>query len=136
MIAAPATPPEWFIVFRTWAGWRWADWLAMGRYRHVACFGPVPAVAGWLFYDFGVNAASVAVVPDGPRADQAIGRMVDDALVVRFVPPLAVREPRLKPLFACTSAVAHLTGVKSCALRPDAFLRDCLAQGAEIVVEP
>jgi hypothetical protein len=36
----------------------------------------------------------------------------------------------------CTTVVGRLVGSRSCALRPDAFLRDCLAEGAEIVVDP
>lgn len=132
-LAAPFAPPEWFICFRRTTSLWIADRLSFGTYKHVSCFGPVPAVGGWLFYDFGANAASVAVLPDA-RANPMIDRMTEGARVVRWVPPVAVSGWRLKPAFLCTTAVAHLTGVPSCALRPDRFLRDCLAHGAEIVV--
>jgi hypothetical protein len=132
--AASFAPREWFIAFKRTTSLWLADRLSFGRYKHVSCFGPVPAVGGWLFYDFGKSAAAIAVVPDR-RADDLMGLACDRALVVRWAPPLVVTGWRLKPAFLCTSAVAHLTGVPSCALRPDAFLRDCLAHGAEIVID-
>lgn len=125
-------PKEWLIAFKRTTRYRWAAWLAMGRYKHVSCFGRV--AGGWLFVDFGPNAMVVGVVGDGADADELIGRFSDGALVLRWIPPLLVTELRLKAAFVCTTLVAHLTGVRSSALRPDAFLRDCLAQGATIVI--
>lgn len=125
-------PAEWMIVFRRDTKNRLARWLSFGRYCHVMCFGYVPAVDGWLFFDFGVNATAVAVVPDR-RANPMIAAAIDGALVVRWVSPMPTGDWRLKPAFVCTTAVAHLAGVPSSALRPDALLRDLLANRGEIV---
>lgn len=127
------SPAVWHIAFKTTSRYWWARALACGRYKHVMCFGYVREVDGWLFYDFGPNACVVAVVPDG-QANAVMGPFIDDAVVLRWVAPLVVREMRLKAAYVCTTAVAHLTGVPSSALRPDRFLRDCLAAGATIVV--
>lgn len=128
------SPPVWHIAFKTTSRFWWARALAMGRYKHVSCFGKVPAVNGWFFFDFGPNLSAIAIVPDA-QADAIMAGFIDDAAVVlRWVPPLVVTGLRLKAAFVCTTAVAHLTGVPSSALRPDRFLRDCLAAGATIVV--
>ena len=136
IVPGSTTPAEWFIVFRQASPIWLAEKMAFGRYKHVSCFGPVPAVAGWLFFDFGVHGAFVNVVPDY-AANAAIGAAVAGAVtVVRWTSPPDYESPEwhLKPVFVCTTAVAHLTGVPSCALRPDRFLRDCLAAGAETVI--
>ena len=132
LVPGHGTPQEWFICFSTTSRFWWSRALAFGRYKHVSCFAYVAAVDGWLFYDFGLNQAVVMVLPNR-QADAMIGAMADDALVVRWVAPLVVHGVRLKPAFLCTTAIAHLTGVPSCALRPDRFLRDCLASGGTIV---
>lgn len=128
----PTRPLEWFIAFKRqskfwWAGGPW------GRYKHVMCFGKVPAVNGWLVYDLGVDGLALAVVPDA-RSNKLIGDATDGALVLRWVPPV-VATSRLKVLFTCAASVAHVIGLPSCALRPDGLLRDCLRAGAEIVID-
>jgi hypothetical protein len=135
LVPGHGTPQEWFICFSTRARFWWASAAALGRYKHVSCFAFVAAVDGWLFYDFGLNQTVVTVLPDR-QANALIGAMADDALVVKWIPPLVVTGVRLKPAFLCTTAIAHLTGVPSCALRPDRFLRDCLAAGGKVVAEP
>lgn len=125
------TPREWWIVFKRGTRYRWASWLAMGTYKHVACFGRVDI--GWVFVNFGPNEMTVSAVRDGALVDKLMHELIDDALVLRWVPPLIVTEMRLKAVFCCTTLVAHLTGVRSSALRPDRFLRDCLAQGATVL---
>lgn len=132
-LTAPFEPTEWFLVFRRTTTLWLADWFAFGRYRHVSCFGKVAGAGAWVFYDFGAVNMAITVVPDG-RANPYIDATVTGNLVVRWVPPVPGRRWRLKPAFLCTTAVAHLAGVPSCALRPDGLLRDCLRAGAEIVI--
>lgn len=128
------SPAVWHICFKTKSRFWWARALACGRFKHVCCLGYVAAADAWFFYNFGPNAAVIAVVPNA-RADEVMGPFVDDAeVILRWVAPIVVRELRLKAAYVCTTAVAHLTGVPSSALRPDRFLRDCLAAGATIVV--
>jgi hypothetical protein len=134
LVPGASSPPEWFIAFKRTSQFWFLRLAALGRYKHVSCFGHVPAAGAWVFYDFGVNAASLSVVPDR-LSDAPIGAAVEDALVLKFVPPLVVTGFHVKPGFTCATAVAHLTGVRSSALRPDRFLRDCLAAGAEIVLD-
>lgn len=125
---------EWFLVFRQSTTDEMALVLTQGRrFKHVACFGFIPAIGCWLFHDWDTAGTRLIVVPD-EDADPFLARMQDDAVVVRFVTPTWRVEDSLKPGFWCVTSVAHLTGVKSCALQPDDLFRDCLADGGEIVV--
>lgn len=129
---AAVRPLEWFVAFKRQSKYWWAGG-PFGTYKHVMCFGFVPAVNGWLVYDLGVNGLALAVVPD-ERSNKLIGDATDGALVLRWVPPLASTS-RLKVLFTCAASVAHVIGLPSSALRPDGLLRDCLRAGAEIVID-
>lgn len=129
-LAVSVTPAEWFIVFRRSTTSRLAYWLSFGRYRHVACFGYVAGVDAWLFFEPGIDDIAALVVPDGDAAVQAISNMVKGARVVKLTAPIVFPKRSWRPLFVCTVMVARLTGARSCALRPDRFLRDLLAEGA------
>lgn len=125
---------EWFIAFKHDTPIRLARILTAGqRFRHVACFGFIPAIGCWLFHDWCLAGTVISVVPD-EDADPVIAQMQAGAVVVRFVPPWWRVETRLKAGLWCVTATSHLTGVRSSALRPDALFRDCLADGGTIVV--
>ncbi len=134
-LATQLRPSEWFIAFHPHSTLWLAELFSFGRFRHVSAFAFVPGVAVWVFYDPWRYGTQLTLEPDGEGADFAISRAIDGATVVKFISPVVVK-PRPAPLiFLCTTAVARLTGVRSRALRPDRFLRDCLDDGAEIVSE-
>lgn len=125
---------EWFISFKRSTPIRIAQWLTIGQeFKHVSCFGFIPATGCWLFHDWCSTDTGLWVVPD-QDADRMLSRAQDDAVIVRFVPPLFITRDRFKIGMWCVPSVAHLTGVNSCALRPDALFRDVLAQGGEIII--
>lgn len=134
-IVSQPTPTEWFIAFRAETTSFWVRFLTFGHWKHVACFGYVPGADVWVFFEPGLNAIALRVVPDG-AADGEISEMIDGATVVKLTVPLVRSRRRWRPLFLCTVAVAQLTGARSCALRPDRFLADCLAEGATLVARP
>lgn len=126
-------PKEWFIVFHDHSPTWWIKWLACGRFKHVSIFGKVDRSASWIFYDFHLNKAHIMVVGDW-EADAALGFFADQGTVVRF--PRMFGDAKgfaMRPGWWCVPAVAHILGIKSCALRPDALFRQCLAKGGEIV---
>lgn len=126
-------PKDWFVVFYDRSEARFVNWLAMGRFKHVAVFGKVERSGAWVFYDFWLNRARIFVVGDW-EADEAIANFIAGATVVRFPRLLAdVTDVNLRPGLWCVPAVAHILGIHSSALRPDALFRQCLAKGGEIV---
>lgn len=126
-------PKDWFVVFQENTPKWWIRWLARGRFKHVSVFGVVERANSWVFYDFNLDRARVYVVPNH-EADIAIGHFIDDATVVRMARPIGREaEVNLRPGWWCVPAVAHILGLRSCALRPDTLFRQCLAQGGEII---
>lgn len=119
-------PARWFVIFRRRVDSRLVRWLAFGRYKHVRAAGYVPETDCWLFYDHGWNGISVFLAR-GRGAEVLLAHWTEaaDVLAIAARAPLPSALPRL-----CTTAVASLIGLPSCALRPDALYRDCLAYGA------
>ena len=127
-------PKEWFVVFHRKTERRWVKWLAWGRYQHVSAFGQVEKAGIWLFFEVMVGRTQILAVPDS-QADQMLGHYAEQGLIVRMVAPIPADDRmKLKPGFWCVPAVAHLLGLRTCALRPDRLLRQCLANGGTIVV--
>lgn len=126
-------PAEWFVVFHDSTSKWWVDWLAWGRFKHVSVFGKVPRSGSWVFYDFHTDRAHVMVVGDW-EADIAIGYYSMCGTVVRFPRLLSDHGGvNFRPGLWCVPAVAHIIGLRTCALRPDALYRQCLAKGGEII---
>lgn len=128
-------PLEWFVVFHRKSTRWWVKWLAWGKYEHVSAFAEVKKAGIWLFFDIMVSRIRILAVPND-RADFMLGHYSREGLVVRMMAPIPADEGmKLRPGFWCVPAVAHLLGIKSCALRPDTLLRHCLANGGTIVVK-
>ncbi|WP_457663986.1 hypothetical protein [Sinorhizobium medicae] len=126
-------PKDWFIVFHEDSPKWWIRWLARGRFKHVSVFGAVPRSNSWVFYDFNLDRSRVYVVADY-ESDIAIGHFASMGTVVRMARPFGREaEINLRPGWWCVPAVAHIVGLRGCALRPDALFRQCLAQGGEII---
>jgi len=130
--SGPLEPSRWYLVFSRDTDRRFLRWLAMGRYKHVSAVGFIPGEKLWIFVDPRIKRTVIEAVRDGKLAEArlALAFGSHDVLV------LPANEParfRLRAGLWCVPIVAHLVGVASCALRPDAFYRDCLAAGAEII---
>lgn len=126
-------PKDWYVVFDPVASAKWIDWLACGRFKHVSCFGFVERAQTWVFFDFQLDRSRLYVVGNH-EADILIGAYSTGKTVVRMATPLI---PDYSKNWTtglwCVPAVAHILGLKTCALRPDALFRQCLAQGGEII---
>ncbi len=130
---AQCEPKEWFVVFHEETDKWWINALACGRFKHVSVFGKVERSGSWVFYDFHSDRAHIMVVGDW-EADIAIAYYSQCGPIVRF-PRLLADAPKtmLRPGLWCVPAIAHLIGLRTCALRPDALYRQCLAKGGELI---
>lgn len=123
-------PQEWFVVFKRRSRGRITNMIP-GRFKHVLAFAFMPAVRAWLFVEFAwQGGTAVAIVPND-IADRYLSRASHNAVVVKV---RAGRAGMPRWGLWCVPAIAHVTGIRSCALRPDAFFRDCLRHGGEIVI--
>jgi hypothetical protein len=128
-------PTRWLLVFdREAASW-WSRLIACGRYKHVRTFGYIHELGAYVFYDVQFSGTRIQLARgDGARALMLEWTANADVLRydVSFSAGLSAAFPLLFRPFLCTTAVAHLVGLPG-ALRPDAFYRQCLQNGAVIV---
>lgn len=128
-------PLEWFVVFHRETSRPWVKWLAWGRYQHVSAFAYYKSARVWVFFDVMICRTRLLIVSD-EKADALIGHYARQGLVVRMMAPIPADDrTKLKIGFWCVPAVAHLLGLKGCALRPDALLRQCLANGGTVAAK-
>lgn len=126
-----AEPARWTVVFHRKTDHWFFSAIAMGRFKHVSAFTWLPEAKVWLFYDLGFRRTRVVVLPDTAESKAEICRLIAGNAIIT----MPVRHDAL-PLFRlglfCTSAVKHLIGLNSSALRPDALFASCLRHGGEL----
>lgn len=128
-------PLEWFVSFTREYDRKWVKWLACGEFRHVTAFGYVKAAGVWTFYDFMASRTRILTVTD-QKANLLLAEYAKTGVIVHMPAQIIPdHRPKLKAGLWCVPAVAHLLGLSTCALRPDALLKHCLANGGTIVVD-
>lgn len=132
VVTVMAEPETWSVVFhRRPANW-FFNLIAMGHFKHVTAVAWVPAARVWIVYDVGFRRTRIIVLPDNDEAKAEIGHhLVGNAVVTLKRRDDALPIMRLG-LF-CTTAVKHLIGLRSSALRPDGLFHDCLRNGGTVV---
>lgn len=126
-------PKDWYVVFHPTSPKWWIRWLAFGRFKHVSCFGFVERAQSWAFFEFHLDRTRIMIVGDH-EADILIGNFIEGNTIVRLAKPLGQDlNVNMAAGAWCVPAVAHIVGVKTCTLRPDAFFRQCLAKGGELM---
>lgn len=123
-----AEPIRWTLCFDTTA----THWLARaipGRFKHVRAFGFVPVQDLWIFYDTTLAGTTLrAARANSAAADRLLSAWTANSDLLS-IKPLGPRR-RFPPGFWCVTAVKHLIGLNTSALRPDALWRDCIRHGA------
>lgn len=124
-------PSRWNVVFHRKAeNWFFAA-IAFGRFKHVSAFAWVPELSIWLFYDVGFRRTRLFAVPDGATAQGMVGALARGNCIVT----VDVREdalPWMRGGLFCTTAIKHLIGSGSGALRPDRLYRHLVASGGTV----
>lgn len=122
---------RWSVVFHRQSKQLFFRMIAMGHFKHVSALAWIPELSQWWIYDVGFRRTSLKVMVDGPAAQAAIAAIVNGNAVVT----VDVREDDL-PWFRlglfCTTAVAHLLGLRCVAVRPDALYRKLVANGGTV----
>lgn len=128
-------PTDWFVAFHPDSPHWWVRALACGRFKHVSVMGFVERAQAWVLFDFQMDRSRVLIVGNH-EADPVLAYFSGENTIVRMARPIG-RELNLNMSVGlwCVPAAAHILGLKSCALRPDALFRQCLANGGEIISE-
>lgn len=124
----------WYVAFYNGERPHWWWPLCRPGFRHVAAFGFDSEAGVWLVYDVTLK-RTVLRAMSAERLDRWVDALPANRRIVRFAATEPVRPPALRVGFWCTPAVAHLVGVRSRALRPEALYRDLIAQGARPAFE-
>lgn len=126
-------PTQWAVCFSLKASTPWLTRLPVGKFKHVRAFGCVPHINTWIFFDPALDRTSVKVAR-GDAARALMEEYVHDAAVIQM--PARERKSKKPRIFGwCVPAVAHLLGLSSGALRPDALFRDCLRSGGVLLAD-
>lgn len=124
-------PDAWFVIFNRETKSRWLRWLP-GKFKHVRAYGYMPGLKVWLFFDPASNAISLGAAAYGVEAQAIIDSWTGPpgASEILLVPPRRPAEGRFPMLGWCTTAVAHLLGLRLGAFpTPDRLWQRCLAAG-------
>jgi hypothetical protein len=120
---------EWYVAFYNDDRRYWWSWMCRDGFRHVAAFAYDAEHGVWLLYDVTTGRTQIrARSPDQMTA--WVDALPANRRIVRFKAPDSPAPPPLRIGFWCAPAVAHVVGVASRALRPEALYRDLVAQGA------
>ena len=122
---------RWTVVFHRKAENRFFAVIALGRFKHVSAFAWIPELGIWTFYDVGFRRTRVTHFADGQGARQAIGAVMAGNCGVT-IEARNDNLPLMRAGFFCTTAIKHLIGLRSGALRPDRLYRHLVAQGGII----
>lgn len=132
--ALSGMPPNWFVAFYNVGQRYWWSRLCRDGFRHVAAFGYCAEQAAWLLYDVTTCRTLIRILTPS-QMDAWVAALPDNRTVLEYQPTEEPAEPAFRLGFWCTPAVAHLVGARSRALRPEAFYRDLIAQGARPAFE-
>ena len=119
---------RWTVVFHRKAENWFFSALALGHFKHVSAFAWLPELGIWVFYDVGFRRTRLMHMADGVHAHAAIAAVVEGNEVLT-VDVVAGNLPLMRAGLFCTTAVKHLLGFRSGALRPDALYRHLVAHG-------
>lgn len=122
---------RWTVVFHRKAENRFFSAIAMGHFKHVSAFAWLPECGHWLIYDVGFRRTRLKMLPDTEAAKSILAAIVTGNAAIT----IDVRDtelPWMRLGMFCTSAVAHLVGIRSGALRPDTLFRHLRAKGGEV----
>jgi hypothetical protein len=128
---------EWFISFHASCRSRFWARATPGKFKHVRAFAWSSGVRAWVFYDVWLfGGTRITLAPGGPIGDKAVGEFVSGASVLKLS-RLPDRKPslRMRVGFWCVTAVRHLVNLPGGALLPDALWRDCLRNGAQVIID-
>jgi hypothetical protein len=125
-------PVHWQLCFSRKSATAFANFLPIGRYKHVRAFGYVAHINTWIFFDPSWRRTTIRVA----RGDAANALIHEFLYLADVIQMPACERAGAAPLFGwCAPAVAHLLGLASGALRPDALFRDCLRHGGELLAD-
>jgi len=122
---------RWTVVFHRRAeNWFFAA-IALGEFKHVSAFAFIPELDIWTIYDVGFRRTRLTHLADTDAAKTILAHIVKGNCTVT-VETGTGGLPLMRVGLFCTTAIKHLIGARSRALRPDRLFRHLVAQGGVV----
>lgn len=122
---------RWTVVFHREAeNWFFAA-IACGRFKHVSAIAFIPELGIWTIYNVGFRRTRITHLADTDHAKTILGEIIRGNCTVT-VEAGEGHLPLMRFGLFCTTAIKHLIGIRSSALRPDKLYRDCLRLGGVV----
>lgn len=122
---------RWTVVFHRKAENRFFSLIAMGHFKHVSAFAFIPELGLWTIYDVGFRRTRLIHLADTDEAKTILAYIVKGNCTVT-VETGDASLPLMRAGLFCTTAIKHLIGARSSALRPDRLFRHLVAQGGVV----
>jgi hypothetical protein len=124
-------PRRWTVVFHRKAHNRFFAAIALGEFKHVSAFAFVPEFGVWIIYDVGFRRSRIELLADTDHAKTIMANIIKGNCFVT-IETSQENLPLMRLGMFCTTAIAHLIGIRSSALRPDRLFRHLVAAGGVV----
>jgi hypothetical protein len=122
---------RWTVVFHRRAENWFFSAIACGEFKHVSAFAFIPELGIWTIYDVGFRRTRLVHLADTDHAKTILAHIVKGNCTVT----VEARDgglPLMRAGLFCTTAIKHLIGARSSALRPSTLFRHLVAQGGVV----
>jgi hypothetical protein len=123
---------RWTVVFHRKAEYWFFGAIALGHFKHVSAFSFIPEFGIWTIYDVGFRRTKIEFLADTDHAKSIMANIVKGNCMVT-IEAHEDNLPLMRLGMFCTTAVAHLVGIRSSALRPDRLFRHLVAAGGVVI---
>lgn len=124
-------PCDWYVAFTHKCVNRRTR-MVPGKWKHVFAMGATEE--GMLIFDPDWEQTRFSFLRNWGAINEIVGKTLADGEILFFGPAEPVGRFPFAP-FTCVSAVKHLLGIRSSALRPTSLRRHLLAQGCKPIGE-
>lgn len=114
---------------------RWHDFFTHKQFRHVFAMGFEPRLNCYVVYEPHTFGTTIEVIP---ADDQTISQLIFTISQCGHWLKVKAQPGQFffgQPWLSCVTAIKHLVGLRSCALRPKGLYRDLVRAGAQKVFE-
>lgn len=123
---------RWTVVFHRRAENWFFGAIACGHFKHVSAFAFIPDLGVWVIYDVGFRRTRIELLADTDNAKTILAHIVKGNCTVT-IETSEDSLPLMRLGMFCTTAIAHLVGIRSSALRPDRLFRHLVAAGGVVI---
>lgn len=126
---------DWMVIFHEADGEGWIEKITPGRFKHVSLVAWAAQAQVWVYLDVRFGQTKLLILPNGARAEEALGEWSKDATIVKFRARERKR-PTFRGIFSCVASAAHMLGLPLCVwATPDRLYRVLVSEGGETIYD-